>query len=158
MNNVSGVATAGSRGQSGMALATSLIFLLVLTIIGVTALQTSSLEEGMARNLQELVRSFGNAETGVTRALADDDAFSTNDQHDNNVTRETLLHGEVEYTRRYLGDTPPKRGINTAQGTGTQYLHFEVKSRGTTATRARTVIDQGGYFEAPNPSGVLVQN
>jgi type IV pilus assembly protein PilX len=59
------------RKQTGVALFISLVMLLVLTIIGVSAVQTTSLEERMARNSRDRLMAFQAAES----ALRDAEAF-----------------------------------------------------------------------------------
>ena len=56
-------------GQRGVALITSLIILVVLTLIGVTAINMTSLEEKMAYNDQERYRAEYSAES-IIRNLA----------------------------------------------------------------------------------------
>jgi type IV pilus assembly protein PilX len=57
-----------AHGQTGAALAISLVFLLLLTIIGITATTTSSLEEKMSGNTRDLSASFLMAESGLRDA------------------------------------------------------------------------------------------
>lgn len=52
-------------GQSGAALVFSLVVLLILTILGVSALRTSALEQLMAGNTQELTRALEAADSGL---------------------------------------------------------------------------------------------
>jgi type IV pilus assembly protein PilX len=54
--------------QRGVALFISLVLLLVLTIIGVSAVQTTSLEERMARNSHDSVLAFQSAEAALREA------------------------------------------------------------------------------------------
>jgi len=54
-----------SQRQRGAALITSLIILLVLTVLGVSAMSTSSLEELMAGNLRDQNLSFQAAEAAL---------------------------------------------------------------------------------------------
>ena len=60
----------GSRAasQSGAVLIVSLIMLLLLTLIGVTAMQTTSLEEKMAGNLRDKNLAFQAAESALRAA------------------------------------------------------------------------------------------
>jgi type IV pilus assembly protein PilX len=51
--------------QSGAALITSLLMLLVMTLIGVTAMQITNLEEKMAGNLRDRNLAFQSAETAL---------------------------------------------------------------------------------------------
>jgi type IV pilus assembly protein PilX len=55
----------GRCGQSGAALVVSLLFLLLMTIIGVTAMQTNTLEERMAGNARDLNVAFQAAESAL---------------------------------------------------------------------------------------------
>lgn len=57
-----------TRHQRGVALFISLVLLLVLTIIGVSAVQTTSLEERMARNTHDSVLAFQSAEVALRTA------------------------------------------------------------------------------------------
>lgn len=54
--------------QTGVALFISLVLLLVMTIIGVSAVQTTSLEERMARNARDRVLAFQAAESAIRDA------------------------------------------------------------------------------------------
>jgi type IV pilus assembly protein PilX len=56
------------KNQRGVALFISLVLLLVLTIIGVSAVQTTSLEERMARNTNDSVLAFESAEVALRSA------------------------------------------------------------------------------------------
>jgi type IV pilus assembly protein PilX len=58
------------KNQRGVALFISLVLLLVLTIIGVSAVQTTSLEERMARNTNDSVLAFESAEVALRTAEA----------------------------------------------------------------------------------------
>ena len=56
------------RAQSGMALFISLVLLLVLTLIGVSAVQTTTLETRMARNDHDALLAFQAAESALREA------------------------------------------------------------------------------------------
>ena len=60
---------AGAR-QSGVALVVALLFLLIVTILSVTAARNSSLSLQMSGNMQDASSSFQAAETGIFGALA----------------------------------------------------------------------------------------
>jgi len=57
-----------SFAQKGIALFISLVLLLVLTIIGVSSVQSTSLEERMARNAHDSVLAFQAAEMALRQA------------------------------------------------------------------------------------------
>lgn len=54
--------------QTGTALVMSLVFLLILTVLGVGALNTTALQEKMAANSKEKNTAFQSAETGLLAA------------------------------------------------------------------------------------------
>lgn len=69
------IRSATNQKQSGIALAIALIFLLLMTIIGVSAMSTTALQEKMAGNLKDKHWSFNQAESGITegeRILCED--------------------------------------------------------------------------------------
>ena len=57
------------RQQAGTALMVSLLILLVMTIISVTALKNTMLDENMARNVENKTVAFQGADSAVTRTL-----------------------------------------------------------------------------------------
>ena len=61
----SGLALGAARHQAGAVLAISLIILLLLTIIGITAAEVTGLEEKMAGNLRDRNLAFQAAETAL---------------------------------------------------------------------------------------------
>ncbi|MHB8455660.1 MAG: pilus assembly PilX family protein [Acidiferrobacterales bacterium] len=59
------IAGAGIHDESGATLVIALIFLLLLTIIGITAVTTSSLQEKMAGNVRDQQVAFESAESAL---------------------------------------------------------------------------------------------
>lgn len=55
--------------QQGAALATTMIFLLVLTIIGISTMQNNRQDQRMATNIQELNHAFQYGESGLVTGL-----------------------------------------------------------------------------------------
>jgi len=58
------------RGEGGIALVVALVFLLVLTILGVTAMQTATLQERMAGNARDRTLALQAAEFALRDAEA----------------------------------------------------------------------------------------
>lgn len=56
----------GSKQQSGVVLVVGLIILLILTLIGISGMQTSSMEEKMAGNVRDHNLAFHAAESGLS--------------------------------------------------------------------------------------------
>lgn len=69
--------TSASARQQGAALAISLIFLLVLTLIGITAMSTTTMQERMAGNLRDTGLAFQAAESALAEAEATVQGFLT---------------------------------------------------------------------------------
>ncbi len=71
------------KGQRGVALVVSLLFLLVVTLLSLAAASNSSLGLRMAANMQDAYESFQASEAGIYAALgladSDDDPFVRND-------------------------------------------------------------------------------
>ena len=57
--------TAGRAGQQGAALVVSLVLLLVVTVLGVTSMRTTTLQERMAGNLRDNNLAFQAAEAAL---------------------------------------------------------------------------------------------
>ncbi len=55
--------------QNGVALITAMIFLTILTLLGVTGMQSSTLQGKMAGNIQLSNQAFGYAEAGLAHAI-----------------------------------------------------------------------------------------
>lgn len=154
------------RGQSGAVLIVALILLLVLTVLGISSMNTTSLEERMAANTQESFRAFRAAEAGANIAYRDPDAFTLRvDQNGCGGTVEnpacTPAPIEIgpdllaDYTSRFNGATPPPPGPRPFSARDFQAAHFDIRSVGSTtdsagaATDIVAVVRQGAYQIAP---------
>ena len=85
------------NNQTGAALFTALIFLLILTLVGVTALRNSGLSERMSTNAQLSQMAFNAAESSMDRYIA---------EYNYNVgavaVSETEVAAKVAYLAKYL--------------------------------------------------------
>lgn len=142
--------------QQGAVLVVSLLILLIMTIIGVTTMQTTSLEEKMAGNLLEQRLAFQTAETALRVAegqldalvyyptgtgyytLADDDPYDEGDGWD---TMSVLnLSGDgvnAEYYVKNLGEFAPDTTAKVSIGgygesiAGSSVTVLTITARGT---------------------------
>lgn len=71
MNRSTPVPTRAPRRQGGAALAISLIFLLILTLLGITAMSGSTVQERLAGNQRDLELAFEAAEAALRDAETD---------------------------------------------------------------------------------------
>jgi len=89
------------KKQSGVVLVISLVMLLLLTLIGVTATQVTSLEEKMAGNAKNYNIAFQAAETTLRGAEAYVETLVTTSSFDGT----NGLYGEVDTDPNYLNSS-----------------------------------------------------
>lgn len=146
-------------GQTGAVLIVALIMLVVLTLLGVSAMNTTQLEERMASNQQERQRAFQTAENGLSVAFNDDDAWSLNGATGATVTTPGSVSGlKSDWESTFLGFSAPP--TNLGYDTTYQAAHFNFQSTGTRegivgagsggATDLVIVVNGGGFQIAPN--------
>jgi hypothetical protein len=127
----------------------SLVILLILTILGVTAMSTSSLQEKMAGNLQDSVRAIETAESGASQALT---TTLPDPVPNSSITLAPIPYGTsgqqgtANVTLRFVDESAP--GASNAPGIfsktgGFKYAHFDLVSTGTAAASARSTVHQG---------------
>ncbi len=160
---------AANGGQRGMALVFALVVLLILTILGLSSLRTSSLEQLMSGNAQEQTRAFESADSGLSRAL---NAMLTNT---GSVDPSTYANTSPFYIQ-YSYQTPSSIGIEKSIATATAYqpkatqigpaprsstpsgstvcaAYYDQAVTGTTAgTLAQAQLHQGIITGAPCPA------
>lgn len=140
-----------ARGrQSGAVLIVALILLVVLTLLGVTAMNTTSLQERIAGNTQEQVHAFQAAETGLSLAYADDLAYDLTGTYTGGATP-TAFAGTADtaaYMPTFLGFTPPPPE-SLYSATKFQAAHFNFRATGASATNLSNVLNGGAYQIAP---------
>ncbi len=131
--------TPPAGGQRGMALIMALVILLILTILGVTAMTTSSLEEKMSGNIQEQTKAFEAAESGIAAVLLDPNAYTLSGvpyapsayQYGPGKATVTVTFRRFSEASRATGAIFSKNDFQDA--------HFEIRSEGTTVTNAKSV-------------------
>jgi Tfp pilus assembly protein PilX len=103
----------------------SLVILMILTLLGVTAMGTASLEEKMAGNTQEGVRAFEVAESGLQQSISDATMFSLSGGAV--AKKYPSLNGRVpQVTSTYLQITAPPRG--SGYDNNFDAYHFQQRS------------------------------
>ena len=147
----------GRRQQSGAVLIVAMIILLVLTLLGVTAMNTSSLQEKIASNTQEQVHAFQAAETGLNQAFADNLSYDISSLPTDipgsyaGGAIPTVFAGSADrasYVPTFLGFSPPPPG-SLYSATSFQAAHFNFRATGTSATNLSVVLNGGVYQIAP---------
>ncbi|MES9900898.1 MAG: PilX N-terminal domain-containing pilus assembly protein [Sedimenticola sp.] len=142
--------------QGGAVLATSMIMLVVMTLIGITALNSTKLEQRMAGNFQSQNRAFETAETGVVAtSLGIPDIGSYN----GSLTKVGSDYKGVATVQR---DFVNFRKLQRQQDVVSSAIRFrralfEVESEGEVQNSAsdvlaRTTVHGGFYLVVPDPT------
>ena len=145
--------------QAGVALLTSIIFLLILSIIGISSMQDSSFDQRMTTNSQNMLSAFQHAESGLAAALRDPTAFTLSNTPDSprvlhlcqsgtpgscNDTSDTLNTRIEVYYLRAINRTP----IGYSLDSRTVEHLFEIRSDGRSGN-AVSVHRQGLTIPGP---------
>ncbi len=145
-----GTASTPRRGRSlgrirsrGSALIVSLVFLVVLTLLGLSTMTTARLDLRMAANAQFANQAFQAAESGIDLTLATpslktllstDPASKLEQQH-------TVGGQNVDTATEYVTD-----GLAPGFSIGTPALHFRITSTATAPGGGEAVHVQGFYI------------
>lgn len=160
-----------ARKQTGAALVMAMVILFILTILGVSALRTSTLEQLMTGNIQEMVRGLQVADSGASKVLVDLNTFNTipssgnyedfsynvtgtNDQMQASARIYKPIHIQITGNRSQCGKRKPS-------GTGTGYAYWDQVVTGRTLVsaavpRAQITLQQGACKESPKDQGEFV--
>ena len=141
--------------QTGAVLFTALVMMVLMTLLAVTMMGNTAMDEKMAQNSQDKNRAFQGAETGIELAIADPGSINTscatnatgnNCKTNNAATLGTAVTGygvNVTYQSKFLQKTPVGRG----SGFDTSFANywFEIQSRADTATGATSTVSLGMF-------------
>ena len=134
--------------QTGATLVVGLILLLVLTVVGVSGMNTATMEVTMAGNTQFQNDAFQMAEDGIDTVLAQR-KFSTGG------TTTLAPTGDPDYDRqavtRFVTTTPiPDAAFSMGVSTGSvQAFHFDIVSVGKGPRNASSTHTQSFYQAGP---------
>lgn len=136
--------------QTGSALIVAMIFLVILTILGISTMSTSRLELKMANNNQIAATAFQMAESGIEATL---DAAALNLQNlpqSPNATAYVLpltqTAGTTTTSTNYIMDSNIVAGNSINNSTA---LHYRTTSTSTVAGGGSATHIQGFYIIAP---------
>lgn len=143
-----------SRHQRGAVLLVSMIMLLVLTLIGVSAMSTATIEEKMAANAQQKAITFQAAESAIDDTIDDTALLSTAISSASPVSSSVSLGftGVTATSMTELLGQAPAPGYSLGSGSQTQFVaySFEVVGTGTLiGTSLTTDAEQGIIRIAP---------
>ena len=137
--------------QRGAALLVGLIFLLVLTLMGVSSMSTARLEQKMVANTQFSDWAFQAAESGIQATLTEDDIFVTETPDSNSDgIPDGISHsyGSTSTNTRYVGSgMVPIGGFSLDAGMAAH--HYQLVSSAQAASGAESVHRQGFFKVGP---------
>jgi len=158
-----------SRQQSGFVLALCLVLLLIMTILGVTALNTTVAEEGMAHDIQETLNAFQNAETGmalsekrISKLLKVSDENATDKLPGEHLYPVAAIEvpigvdgkaGKAKHSARLLATAQGAQSACKVTSTDGCTRFYEIRSEGNTNTLARARLYGGGCAYTKVESG-----
>jgi type IV pilus assembly protein PilX len=157
MNTSKHCAIAARQSQRGAALIVGLILLMVLTVLGVSGMNTATLELTMTSNAQFHQDAFQSAETGIDIGI-ERRAFNTIPGSPGNTIPLTPLGAGTYWTQANItpqDPTPvPDGGFSGGVGVpGTvQAFHFDIVAVGTGARNATSTHNQSFYVVGPGGS------
>lgn len=143
--------------QQGAILITALIMLVILTLLGLSSISTTTMEERMSANSQDISRAFQAASTGIAKVFNDEAAFATvntistdgvsGDPYDKSASvgaGGTNSYGATtKYNSVYRQMTVPPRGSGWDATYG--FYHFDLSASGNTDSGATTTLHAGAY-------------
>jgi hypothetical protein len=137
----------GLHAQEGAALVIAVMILLVLTVVGIYAVTTSTIETKITGYHKWHVEAFYAADAGLDYALADYPYGSLDSQNphwDHDATGGDPPKFDVEAT--YLGNTPPPVGSGTGTRQGFVAHHFRTDSDGEDQAQiSSSTVHMWGY-------------
>jgi hypothetical protein len=124
----------GPQGQSGFALIVSLLILLVLTMVAVTGLRSSIIEEQVSGNQKIAASSLFGAEQGVSAAIDDlfDGTISDSGSEDDTSWSASGSSSGTGYAANYTVEHLIRNGVQVEDDDGRRY--FVIESTGATTT------------------------
>jgi type IV pilus assembly protein PilX len=133
------------RRQTGATLIVGLVLLLVLTVVGVSGMNTATMEITMAGNMQFQQDAFQAAEDAIDIAIGQRDYIT-----DEDVPRTVAALGDPDFDRwsqtLYLCRTPvPRGGFSVDEF---EAFHFETRASGRGPRNAPAAHVQGFYVVA----------
>lgn len=133
--------TAPRGHQTGATLIVGLVLLLVLTVVGVSGMNTATMEINMAANTQFQQDAFQQAEDGI-------DIMIANRMYNPSDPRTLDWVGDAEYDRRAV--STPRDSVSNAFGSSVGVIrafHWDIQSVGRGPRNAISTHNQGFYTE-----------
>ncbi|KDE39704.1 Type IV fimbrial biogenesis protein PilX [Nitrincola lacisaponensis] len=142
--------------QAGSALIVSLLFLLILTILGVAGIQTTSMQERMSGNMRDRNMAFQAAEAALrggedfVRANSDNEALFANsltdpEDWDGEAGTTHALSNMLHQDPRYFVSEPGLYRVNPGELPAEFHNIFPVNAIGWGGTDVTTVVVESRF-------------
>jgi len=129
--------------QNGTALIMALSILVILTILGISAMKGSTLEYRMATSVQDTSVAFQAAESALAESMAKISLDPNQDiTYDYTTGPAGIQKAQVVTSFGGTSDTNVNRSAKP-DGTGTKWFHFDQKATATTLSGATTTVKAG---------------
>lgn len=131
--------------QRGSILVISLIILLVLTVLGLSSMSTSTMEERMSGNTRDRARALQAAEVGLRRAETFIDTIASVEAFGQNVGLYAEgVHPDIEDPATWTDDASIQLDADTVAGVASQPRYIIEHM----STQGQDDINIGGYGES----------
>ena len=148
--------------QSGAVLFTALVLMVLMTLLAVTMMGNTAMDEKMAQNSQDKNRAFQAAETGIEMAIANSGSMNTSNAIDSTTGLSSFNQGDattlgssttgygvsVTYSSVFLQKTPVTRGSGFDSSFANYW--FELQSKARTDTGAESTVSLGMFQVGAN--------
>ena len=130
-------------GQQGVVLITALVFLVVLSMLGITMMSTNTLEERMAANMQDYNRAFQSAESAIV--LAENQVvYGGRRAIDTADNMNVSSYGNLTYSVQKVAERDSGSGCPVSTCTGGQVMAiYSIRGAGKTNSNASVTINVG---------------
>lgn len=137
----------GGQRERGAVLALALMTLVILTIIGVTAMKGSVLEVRMAGNIQDSTAAFQLGENGLNEALNGSGNLLLGGIWSDNFNYSiTTGSGQADVKTEFISYGKPRRADETPEiqsAIDSTMANFEITSEGKTSSGTTAILHQG---------------
>ena len=148
--------------QSGAVLFTALVLMVLMTLLAVTMMGNTAMDEKMAQNSQDKNRAFQAAETGIEMAIANSGSMNTSNSITDSSGVSSFSQGDettlgtsvtgygvsVTYSSVFLQKTPVTRGSGFDSSFANYW--FELQSKARTDTGAESTVSLGMFQVGAN--------
>ena len=135
--------------QSGAVLIVAMIFLIVMTLLAISGMSTTSMEEKMTSNAQESTRAFQAAETALAQAINDLNSYDLTGTFVVPTTQIADTDLSSAYRTDFLGISAPPLVLNDPDLLNNincyETANFDFVSTGTSAGGLTVEIHGGAW-------------